>query len=447
MIEPSENMCSPVYFCVGAGGERNKGPLGELLEEVVSVIEKSDSKKKVKKEIQMLFKKKEPSILSTTLSLWYKKYEKESHEKSKTQILLDKTIEVNKILAAQVTRGSSQNLTPTNGGNNTSIEGFSRYISNSEEHPPRLIKSRTSPVLELDSKQERCASVELTEEDSRQCPLCSKKLHAVYSELEEKKEKIQTLNEMIQKMTHRGQIMISQSNLYVAENSRLESHNQDLQEMIKVLEKLIAKLSSESQCNIKRFLATIEEQRLEIERLKELLLRSPVALNSGKIPKPKNSKLSHQEKETEPPFKTERISSIPMKRLAAKDGRPDQNTPGFNIVKQPSADQQMNISFFSEGEKKLSAIPSSGLFSDELSKIQDQGIRRDTLSSEEKDGLLYILENCGSRVSINDKITFGQEKESSASEDLQKSSKEKNIARKNLEVQSRTQYAAACRLI
>src|SRR5205823_2562715 len=80
-------------------------------------------------------------------------------------------------------------------------------------------------------------------------------------------EKIKELNSLIHKMTHKGQILISQAKMFTAENSRLEQLNQELQDTLRHLEQHLAKTIGENNLARKNYLKIIKEMRNENQNL------------------------------------------------------------------------------------------------------------------------------------------------------------------------------------
>jgi hypothetical protein len=435
----------------------DNNPFCSLLQDIAKALDKFDSKKKILKEIESIFKKKESTIMTSTMNIWYKKYEKEADERFRAQKQLNMTMEANRILTAQVTRNScSPLIAPTLREQNTSIEEFSRWRSNSKCTTPLLIKMRTEPDLFREFRLEKFASVAITDEDPKNCPLCSKNLHEVYRDLEEKDEKIMQLGDLIKNMTSKGQSLIAQSSLNASENCRLETINKDLQETIKVLENLITKISASKHEKERDMLSQIDHKSSEIEILNKKILTLENVLKhqhatSGTFTQDSNKgqKMLTNLDKSDNKRNEEENSSMLVKRLLEENYSLHQDV----IQMRRSLLDSKKEYFILSGEKKYQETPTSGLFTEELSKIHRQFGRTDSKSLADEDTIQKLLLGNTSRHKDESKAIENMDKNQTKNIKLKKAanSKQKEKSKKrepkfNAEVQGRGQ-CEACRLI
>ena len=436
---------------------QDSNPFTELMHEVLQVLDASKCKNRMAKYIVAIFKKKQASIMSTTLSMWYKKYEMEALDKSRTQKELNRTVEANRILSAEVARFSSPVLTPTNKYDNTSMDGISRFIADSGDKRQFLIKTKTvDTILENELTLERFPSAELTIEGAKNCPLCRKGLHEVHGELEQKNQEIMRLRDLVRKMTHKGQILVSESNMYFAENARLESINNDLQETIRVLHELSLKLSEERNSATNKYLSTLKEKSLEIEGLNIQVLNFQRLLNSLSIKSNHQNASFQKNPDTIPSsnkarYEIEESSSNSMNRLIEEFKDPMYDIASFR----KSLDISRKENFFLSGVDEIQLeTPTSGLFVDEVSKIDDLDYITDKLHAineiSKSKGQLYStpasLPEMIQTDNKNKNLKKSSNKHNNESDPKAKERCKKDSSKFNFEVQGRSQYEA-CRLI
>lgn len=375
--------------------QQGENPLSELLIEVSQILKNFDKKKDIFTAIEVAFKKKQGTLLSTTKNLWYKKYEIEANERTRTERRLTQTLEANKILSAHVARTSSPRRSIVPKENNTSLEEYSPSNSNQTNTPQKLFSQEAETNFEYhaqenDERLQRFSSMEMIQDCSseKNCPLCQQQLHTVYLDLEQKAEKIAELNGLISKMTHKGQILISQASSLTAENSRLDKLNRDLQETVRMLEQHMAKMVGEHTNSRKSYLAIIEEKRAEnLELARRTLQLEELVKEYGK-----NQVLdSAKTKKASKKGKNENLesSSILVQRLLkegeiAQKKKMNKQTSPVNEIKEPSRPIIL--------DKILPDPTKSGIFQEDFSKIQ--GVKLDYRSSADDDTIQKLIQGC-----------------------------------------------------
>jgi hypothetical protein len=386
--------------------EKTGDPLAALLLEVRQILARVNLKPEVLKAIEKAFSRRQSSLLSTTLNLWYRKYELEAHERSRTERRLTLTIEANKILSAQVAR-TSLLLTPSGlRENNTSIEDgslrFQTAVRGDQETPRKvLVTQKTEPIIkDCDSEKngfefQPYSSVDIGPclDSEKACPLCSKQLHAVYQELEQKTQKIAELNSTIHKMTQKGQILISQAKMLTSENSRLEQLNQDLQDTMRHLEQHLTKSIGENNLARKNHLAVIDEKHRENSQLSSRIKELEGLLERYS----QRDKLDHYlaQHQKNSPGRTGVLgssgnSSVLVQKLL------DENThlhQGNGELRRPLIALKKEICDLSFSYRKPDS-PSSELFLEELSKIHLA--KADAKMSADDETIQKFLQVCDS---------------------------------------------------
>lgn len=258
--------------------EQSNNPLDRLLQDVLSIVQTHEARKPAADKILKTFKKFQPAVMSTTANLWFKKYELESEERRKMQKQLERALETNRILSQKIF--ANQRLSLSDNPNPTQLQMIAQDSDplSSDE----AIMSPTKKTADLfegrqfvpfpstsDSKQDRLSidGNSPGREELKSCSICFKSLHPVYDELEEKNNRIKILNDVILRMNSKGQSLMSQSNMSLAENSRLERINKELQDTVKLMEQHMTKIIHDNQTDRAKLQNTIEEKRREIEQL------------------------------------------------------------------------------------------------------------------------------------------------------------------------------------
>lgn len=412
------------------GLEHESNPVNDLLLEINHILKKLDRKKDIFLAIENAFRKKEGILLSTTMNLWYKKYDIEVTERTKTERKLSQTLEANKILCAEVARTSSPQRSPSNKDLSTSFGQHSAFKSNLEESP-RQLSSKVSPS-EVDltfNKTEDLvvfhpfSSMEIAQDSDslKSCPLCSQHLHSVYLDLEQKSEQIAELDQLIAKMTHKGQILISQASMFTAENGRLEKLNKDLQEAVRALESHLANSITENNIVTKNYLAIIEEKRLEsitqnqkISQMEEVIrdLSEKIKLNAKESRLPMKPQVQDQRKDD---------SLATVKQMHNQNNNRGVKNNKINkplIEKSKKGGTEMFIL-----DKIYPDRPKSGIFLEEFSKIYVG--KQDFKGSTDDEIIHKLIEGCITPKHLeDDERTTAERKATSTPEDSRRKAKE-----------------------
>ena len=264
--------------------DNGKNPLSDLLLDVNLAMKKTDNKKDLFEQIQSAFRIRQPGILSSTMSIWHKKYEIESEERMKLESKVAKLTQANKTLSSRIAglqqKISNAGISPSSGNTTTQekIE-LSNLDDESSQSASMLAQAATlggldlpgtannlpTQISELQTFQNNEMIVD--DEDCKACPNCKVKLESLQSELEEKRSRIKSLSEGISKLNQKSQIMANQNNMITSENSRLEKLNQELQDTLRYMEQHMTKMVQEQNDARKNYLNIIEEKRQEIELL------------------------------------------------------------------------------------------------------------------------------------------------------------------------------------
>ena len=440
--------------------EQDSNPLSLLLMEINQILKRYEKKKDIYKAVEAAFKRKEATVLSTTMNLWYKKYELEFEERSRTERRLTQTLEANKILSAQVVRASMPYINSTNREINTSLDVLSRCQSNITETPRKLLVSqKTEPMIDDPSSDKKnflfqqFSSMEIVRDSDsvRTCPLCSQQLHSVYQDLEQKTQKIVEMKELIARMTHKGQILVSQAKMYTSENSRLEKLNHELQETMKLLEHHLTKTIGDNNKLRKSYLAIIDETRAENQALIEKVRHLEEAVKNNSQRHKLDQYLAHQSQKTEKREAAGHIenSSILVQRLL------EENTEFHicnNELRQSLVAAKRELFEMSFSDRKLPETPTSGFFLDEVSNIH--GNKLDPKMSTDDETIQKLLQGCipsspedeANRTKVFKKSGTPRDKKASNSNvKFKTSASEKTLKSKNSAVQTRP--SCECRLI